>query len=77
MELFHFQIVCAQPDDNPKQTIYKIDELKETLAVLEEKNNALKREVSSYTNYEGIDLVAKGTLKMIYPKSENIVYLVE
>jgi cell division protein FtsL len=56
---------------------YKIDKLKVTLAVLEERNNALQREVSSYTNYEGIDMVAKGGLKMIYPKSENIVYLVE
>lgn len=25
---FHFQIVCAQPEDIPKQTIFKIDELK-------------------------------------------------
>jgi cell division protein FtsL len=56
---------------------YKIDELKKNVALLEERNNALQKEVSSYTNYEDIDMVAKGSLKMIYPRSENIIYIIE
>lgn len=54
---------------------YQINELKEELILLENKNCHLKAKLYSYTNLANIDKIAREERGMVFPRHENILFL--
>jgi len=54
---------------------YQINELKEELILLENKNCHLKTKLYRYTNLANIDKIAREERGMVSPQHENILFL--